>query len=80
MILNWNPKVRYNWRKIIQFEEENDKNQSRSIDLFLCCFPAMPGELYLMWQQYPWTFGEVQQYLERHSNIWRGIVIFGDVQ
>lgn len=20
---------------------------------------AMPGELYLMWQQYPWTFGEV---------------------
>ena len=24
----------------------------------------MPGELYLMWQQYPWTFGEVLQYLE----------------
>ena len=19
----------------------------------------MPGELYLMWKQYPWTFGEV---------------------
>ena len=23
---------------------------------------AMPSELYLMWRQYPWTFGEVRKH------------------
>ncbi len=22
-------------------------------------YPVMPGELYLMWRQYPWLFGEM---------------------